>query len=143
MKPVIGACVADVTPDEGDPSLAWTTACLQGLAAAHAKLSKIDPFFQVATCDRKPFGASCGRVKDGADPHWNALTTLGGDAVPTGWEVAGVNRLSYGHDALVWGGNTMTPVQYKTLSDAFRSPLETCSRLMRAAMPRRVPAVKP
>ncbi len=135
LRPVLAACWADVSPDEADPSLAWTTKCLTDLSRAHAALVKRDPIFGNGTCAREPFDVSCGHV-DGAEPTWNALTTLAGGPVsrPT-WTVDGAKRRSYANGgALIWGSAKLTTGQFAELSSAFEKPLERCWKLLRKNM---------
>jgi len=135
LRPVLEACWTDVSPDEADPSLAWTTKCLADLARAHAALVKRDPVFRNGTCTREPFDVSCGHV-DGAEPTWNALTTLaGGPASSRTWTVEGPRRRSYaGGGALIWGSAKLTTAQFGELAQAFEKPLERCWQRLRKNM---------
>jgi hypothetical protein len=135
LRPVFIACWSDVLPDEADVSRVWTTKCLADLAAAHAALVKLDPMFKNGTCAREMFGASCGNVK-GAEPTWNAMTSLAGGGKPKlVWMPDGNNRKSYaGGGALIWGSDKMAAAQYAMLFAAFEKPLERCSQLLRTNM---------
>lgn len=135
LRPVLEACWTDVLPDEADESLAWTTKCLAELSLADAALVKLDPIFKNGTCARERFGASCGNVK-GAEPTWNAMTSLVGGAKPKlVWIDEGNNRTSYADGgALIWSSDQLRSAQFAELLAAFKTPLEHCSQLLRTNM---------
>ena len=132
LRPVLEACWTDVLPDEADTSLAWTTKCLGELSAAHAALIKTAPIFKNGSCAREQFGASCGNVK-GAEPTWNALTSLAGGGKPKlVWRREGDRRRSYADGgALIWASDKLSVADYAALAAAFEKPLERCSQLLR------------
>lgn len=138
MKKTIEACFADVLPTEQDPSLQWTTACLTELKRAYDKLVLTQPEFAGpgAACTRQSFYASCGRI-NGPGLRFSAMTTLSSGSALPAWslETNTQQRTSFGGDALIWADGA-TPAQYRALLEAFKPPLQVCSHLMRAAMPR-------
>ncbi len=135
MQPLLAACIADVLPEQADPSLPWTDPCFKELAAAHTALVKANPAFAAGTCTRAPFAVNCGNIA-GAPPTWNASTMLSGDPhAATTWRDDGVNRIRYaGGYGLIWGSSGLTASAVAQLQAAFKLPLARCVEHMRAAM---------
>jgi hypothetical protein len=108
---------------------------LKILMKAHAALVKADPVFKNGACKREQFGASCGNV-NGAEPKWNALTSLAGGKNPKlVWLAEGVRRKSYaGGRALIWSSDQLALPQVMALFAAFEKPLERCAQLLRDNM---------
>jgi hypothetical protein len=136
VKPIIDACLADVTPLEADPSLVWTPGCADGLQRAFDGLKRAEPVFAVGTCRRKPYEGACQFV-EGSGIRFNASTMLSSRDEPLEWRIESSDprRAFYGGNAMMWTAN-VTEAQRTAFFDAMRAPLEACAKALRQALRR-------
>lgn len=139
VAPTLEACIADVLPDEGDPSLGWTTTCLAQLGGAFIAATARAPGLAAGSCRRGPFQASCGLVQ-GRELTFNALLLVAGERPrgakmpPAEWtmERGDPRRLNYADTALIWA-HQASEDEWQALRDAFKAPLAACAALSWAA----------
>ncbi len=127
VTPALEACLADVLPLEGDPSLGWTTECLAMLGGGYVFAAALAPRLAGGRCRRAPYEAACGRL-DGR-PTFNALLLLGGspaDARAT-WtsDARDAQRLRLGDSAMIWA-HQASDAEWSALRTAFEAPLAAC-----------------
>ena len=128
LESVLLACLNDVTVDEADPDLAWSTSCFRDLAAARERLIRVDDLFARSTCSKEPYGAKCG-----AEPAWS-VEIIAGDRGSPKWISTGDRSESYGpYGASISADRVYTAADYKALREAFEAPLEGCYQRMHAA----------
>jgi hypothetical protein len=131
----LDACMADVTPLEADPSLAWTPGCLEGLQRAFDGLKRAEPVFAAGACQRKPYEVACQYLQ-GSGMRFNASTLLGSNK-PLEWSIESnaPGRAYLGDAAIMWSAN-VSEAQRQALFDAMRAPLEVCAKAFRQAVRR-------
>lgn len=127
VTPVLEACLADILPLEGDPSLAWTTECLATLGGGYVVAAALAPRLAGGRCRHAPYEAACGRLN--GRPSYNALLLLGGspaDARAT-WtpDARDAQRQRLGDSAMIWA-HQASDDEWSALRTAFEAPLAGC-----------------